>query len=296
MRSFKKPEKQAEEICKKLSYNGDVASLSTSLSYQECLKQVVKSDFAKQNKFSLQNMTVNNCNDYLKIRAHEVGQKQLDMERQALQAMSHFITRTLPSNGSLEIIKADKQQVLKTRIYTPHQFNRLTSKMREKNTLSNEISLAAGLRAHEFLTILPIQERNLDKRETIETKFLGLEGKVYTVVGKGGLVREVMIPSDLAAKLDDRRLEKSVRVNDRGIWYVKHYDVSGGQRWSNSFCRASKEALGWSNGAHGLRHTYAQNRMKELVVTLKIPWLVALKTVSIELGHFRTSITLTYLR
>ena len=81
---------------------------------------------------------------------------------------------------------------------------------------------------------------------------------------------------------------------DRGIHYLSRYDVAGGTPWSVSFSGASKRALGWTAGAHGARHAYAQERMDELQRTLVRAH--ALETVSQELGHFRPDITETYLR
>lgn len=73
------------------------------------------------------------------------------------------------------------------------------------------------------------------------------------------------------------------------------YDISGGKKWSNSFSAASKRALGWTHGAHGLRHTYAQDRMNELQ-KIGFNYLETLGIVSQELGHFRPDITEIYLR
>ena len=51
----------------------------------------------------------------------------------------------------------------------------------------------------------------------------------------------------------------------------------------------------FSNGGHGLRHSYAQERMAELK-SLGLARAIALETVSQELGHFRAEITEVYLR
>ena len=64
---------------------------------------------------------------------------------------------------------------------------------------------------------------------------------------------------------------------------------------SDRFVFPAKAALGWSTGAHGLRHAYAQERVTELQ-TLEHSQKVANETVSQELGHFRPEITTTYLR
>ena len=65
----------------------------------------------------------------------------------------------------------------------------------------------------------------------------------YTVVGKGGLVREVLIPVRLVEKLESRRLAEPQQVKDRGVFYQSHYNIGGGNNWSSSFSAASKRAL-----------------------------------------------------
>ncbi|MFM5075667.1 site-specific integrase, partial [Aeromonas hydrophila] len=120
------------------------------------------------------------------------------------------------------------------------------------------------------------------------------DGVIYTVHGKGGLVREVLVPHALAERLEAVHLDAPQAITDRGIYYQSHYDTGGGQRWSNSVSAASERVLGWSTGAHGLRHSYAQERMAELQASLSRD--AALTTVSQEMGHFRPEITETYLR
>ncbi|MCJ7603797.1 MAG: phage replisome organizer N-terminal domain-containing protein [Desulfobulbaceae bacterium] len=58
---------------------------------------------------------------------------------------------------------------------------------------------------------------------------------------------------------------------------------------------ASRRALGFSNGAHGLRHSYAQERMEELQCS-GMNYEDAKGTVAQEVGHFAKDTTETYLR
>jgi integrase len=89
-------------------------------------------------------------------------------------------------------------------------------------------------------------------------------------------------------------LKTPVKIKDRNIYYIKHYDINGGKNWSNSFSTASVRVLDRSNGAHGLRHSYAQDRMEELQQR-GIFYQQALGIVSQEMGHFRADITEVYL-
>ena len=84
-------------------------------------------------------------------------------------------------------------------------------------------------------------------------------------------------------------------VRDRGIRIVSHYDVIGGKSFTNLFSRGSLKTFGWSEGAHGLRHSYAQRRIDELQDAGQ-SYPQALGIVSQELGHFRPEITEVYLR
>lgn len=124
---------------------------------------------------------------------------------------------------------------------------------------------------------------------------MGREGQRYSVIGKGGLIREVMIPDNLAQHLEDRRLDQAIKVIDRNIIYQQHYAIQAGRNWSQSFSRSSQHVLVWSNGAHGLRHSCTQERMDELR-SQGLTREYALEVVSQELGHFRPDITEIYLR
>jgi integrase len=115
------------------------------------------------------------------------------------------------------------------------------------------------------------------------------------VVGKGGLVTEKILPNDLANRLEARRLSTPQNVRDRGINYERHYDIAGGKKWSEAFSRASKEILGFSNGGHGLRHSFAQERESELQArgyTME----EARGITAQEMGHFSPDTTRSYER
>jgi hypothetical protein len=270
-----------------------IASVGTARNYEERLTVVAKSVNAYFN-CGLRDLSINDAHQYLTDRGTEVGQKTLDMERQAIQSMMQNVTRKLGQSEKLETIKSEHQQILTSRMYTPEQIAMVASAQTERNALSTEIAHTAGLRAHELHTLQPIDERSPDKRTALTEKFTDREGVRYTVEGKGGLVREVQIPQGLAERLEARRLEQPHKITDRGVHYNTNYDINGGNRWSSSFSTASSRALNWSAGAHGLRHSYAQERMSEL--QKKMFYDKALEVVSQELGHFRPGITKTYLR
>lgn len=295
-----KAETQAAKAMGVIDRAGLVVSVGTNRNYMQCLTQVAQ--WVKDNHLGdLRHLDIPTAAKYLEERSAEVGQKTLDQHRQAIQAHLHA-TGVLERGETLEVTKSQQETTLEHRAYTPEQVAAVAAAQNEKNAFSTELAYAAGLRAHELLTLRPIAEQPADVRhyedgsvKSLETKWQGRDqGIAYSVVGKGGLTREVRLPADLAARLEERRLPEPRTVVDRNVRYEQHYDLAGGQKWSNSFSAASNRALGWSTGAHGLRHSYAQERMAELSKVCNFD--KALETVSQEMGHFRPDITTTYLR
>jgi len=289
--------RQAASVMKEMQ--GDkIKSLGTVRNYEQVLKSVATA-LAYENK-NLKDLTPETAKSYLELRGEEVGQKTLDMERQAIQAMMTHVTNELAPGEKLEVVKSQHEQILQSRAYTPEQVQMVAERQTERNALATEIAHASGLRAHELLTLEKAENRPADERPADSEKFTGREGERYTVEGKGGLVREIIIPSHLAERLEERRLEEPRTVTDRDIRYEQKYEIAGGKAWSNSFSAASERALGWSQGAHGLRHSYAQERMNELRDINRenghLEREHALTVVSQEMGHFRPAITEVYLR
>lgn len=281
--SFRSAAKQAAFAAQSM----DLDSVRTEKNYEQALTGLTQ--FIQEQKLGdLHSLTKEKAERYLAMRSQEVGQKTLDLDRQAIQAVL---------GEKLEVTKSEKEQVLKSRAYTHAQVTMVANAQSEKNALATQIAEFAGLRAHELFTLRPVTERAADKhRQYRNDRFTGRQHVVlYTVEGKGGLCREVIIDEALATKLEERCLDTPHIVFDREIRYESHYDIGGGQKWSNSFSAASKRILGWSTGAHGLRHEYAQARMNELQGAGN-QYREALEIVSQEMGHFRPDITEVYLR
>jgi integrase len=293
MAKFSSPKKQVISVVKELQ-GSVIKSVGTVRNYEAALTRVAS--YLSANKLgTLRDLTLDKAVSYLSHRANGVGQSQLNMERQSIQVMMKNVTNQLDVKSSIEVVKSNIQGEFKTRAYTALQVDFIANRQQEKNSLATKIAYQAGLRAHELYTLLPINERKADIRTALASKFTGIEGVAYTVIGKGGLVREIRIPIPLANQLEKFRLIAPAYITDRGIYYTQYYAINAGNRWSASFTAASKRALGHSNGGHGLRHSYAQERMMEL----KKKGLSrdrALETVSQELGHFRADITEVYLR
>lgn len=294
MAKFASASKQAGSVMKALQ--GDtLQSVGTVRNYEQALTRVAEWAKSERIEGGLRGMDTAQAVAYLEQRGQEIGQKTLDMERQAMQAMFAHVTGQIEPGDKLPVIRSEQQQALNSRAYSAEQVQLVANAQTERNALATEIAHAAGLRAHELLTLAPSSERAPDERPALDTKWQGREGQFYTVEGKGGLTREVLIPSPLAERLEALRLDTPAKIDDRGVNYETRYNIQGGQRWSASFSAASSRALGWSEGAHGVRHSYAQERMSELQHS-GLSREAALETVSQEMGHFRPEITETYLR
>lgn len=290
----KQAQKQAAHVMKQLQgKNQHIASQGTVRNYEQALRNVAK--ILAEQQQSLKDLTPQSAQHYLNLRAEEVGQKALDMERQALQKMMRHVTHQLNEKETLPVIKSELDTLLTSRAYTREQVHAIIEKQAPQNALATEIAYTAGLRTHEFYTLRPIAEQPADPRPALNQKFSYREGERYSVIGKGGLIREVLIPKDLVQHLEERRLDHPRNIVDRTIHYQQHYAIGAGRNLSQSFTRASQNVLGWSEGIHGLRHSYAQERMDELRAH-GIERNLALEIVSQEMGHFRPDITEIYLR
>lgn len=293
-RTFAKARTQAQRATREMHKNGQIAGLGTARTYAEGLKNVHEW-MRKNGGGSLQELSLKRARQYLSERAQQVGQSTLDRDRQALQALLQQ-TGKLTAEQRLPVIQAVRQQQLTPRAYSHEQVRAIRERMAPHNALAFEIAHAAGLRAHELLTLARRDESSPDPRPADPEKFAGRDNhETYIVVGKGGLAREVSIPNDLAAQLEALRLDQPRNVRDRGILYQQRYAIGGGQALSQSFSTASRAALGFSNGIHGVRHSYAQQRQYEASLRLGDPER-ALEVVSQEMGHFRPQITEVYLR
>ena len=297
MPRFSSPEKQGSKqagaVMRQLQ-GRVLRSVGTVRNYEESLRRVA-TGLAHQQQ-NLKDLTPDSARAYLAQRAEQVGQKTLDMERQAVQCMMQHVTGQLADHATLPVVKSEHEQILAARAYTPEQVVAIAAQQAPQNALATEIAHAAGLRVHELHTLQRIDQQPPDGRPALADKFAGRDGERYTVVGKGGLCREVRLPAALAVRLEARRLDVPERVTDRQVHYERHYAIGGGRNFSQSFGRASQSALGFSNGAHGLRHSYAQERMDELRDHGQRERPHALEVVSQEMGHFRPDITETYLR
>ena len=176
------------------------ASVRTVANYRDWLLQVARRIAA--DGLELRDLTPESAVDYLAGRTGDLGQKALDMHRQALQAMLVHVSQRLPEGGRLTAVRSLKPGRRGGRAYTPQQVRMVAAAQRGRNALSTLLVDAAGLRAHELFTLARPDEQPPDRRPARPEKFAGRPGRDYTVVGKGGLVRVVRVPDDLADRLE----------------------------------------------------------------------------------------------
>ncbi len=252
--------------------------------YTQALTRVAEYTQAEKIKGGLRNLSVEQAKQYLELRGQSVKPKTLNTERQAIQSMMRHVTGKLGLKETLPLIKSAYKKNKYLPYYTSTQVDLIKALQAPYNALATALAYAAGLRAHELLTLRPMAEQPVDIRPALDSKWRGREGVAYSVKGKGGLIREVRIPQALATALEQRRLQEPRMVTDRQIRYQQYYDINGGQKWSSSFGQASSRALGWSIGAKELRQTYAYERLDELQRS-GLSQALALATIAQEKGH-----------
>jgi integrase len=267
---------------------GSIHSLRTLQKYTQALAQAGQWAREACGLRHLDELTPAMAQQYLKERAAAGrSQGQLDADRNAME----FVV----GRNALERVRAQVLPARDSRAYTAAQMERIARTQSAENALATRIAYHAGLRAHELLTLRPAREGEASvHRVWSPARFRGRQGERYLVTGKGGLVREVLIPLDLARQLEAQRIAPQ-QVRDRGVLYTRCYRIGGGQAWSQSVSDCSRRELGWSTGAHGLRHAYAQERLRELQAR-GFAYADAQGVVSQELGHFRADMVETYLR
>ena len=298
------PERQAARAIKSISRlgtprhgnrdDGKVHSLGTARQYEQTFR-TASTWLIDHHEVALYHARLEQICEYLETRSIHVGQKQLNSERRALEIFYRKIRKD--PEIALPRFESEISHTARSRAYSDAQIDLLDNRMTPRVALSLRLANAAGLRASELYSLRRITERSPSShRVWSDDRFKGLESWArYTVDGKGGLVREVRIPPDLAQELESKRLAEPKIVHDRGVRIESHYNVTGGRNFSNLFSRYAHQHLGWSEGAHGLRHGYAQRRMDQLG-DRGLSYTNALAIVSQELGHFRPEITEVYLR
>lgn len=277
--------------------SGRIHSVSTANQYRQIYTRL--SAYCRENDARLVKLKPETAEAYLLKRSSEIQDKQLNNERRAMEIHLRRIHKD--STIKLSRIKSTRSPPeKKPRAYSPEQVRHLLkTNTDDRLSLSTKLTYTGGLRVHELLTVERFSERQPSgHREWSNNKFIGTQREqwiAYTVSGKGGLVREVRFPPHLAQQLEEKRLSHPITVIDREGHHTSHYNLLGGQKFTKAFEKASMSCFNYSNGPHGLRHSYAQERMFE-IQNMGKSYKEAKAIVSQELGHFREDVTEEYLR
>lgn len=144
--SLRASNKQAVWIVRQAQKTQAIRSIGTARNYEQALERVC--DYQKTHKSDLRHMSVSQAEQYLHERKAEVGQKKLDMERQAIRMSA--CNRQIPAGAKLDVVRAENQTPLESRTYTPEQVEMIADRQRPDYALATRIAYSAGLRAHEL--------------------------------------------------------------------------------------------------------------------------------------------------
>ena len=276
--------------------DGKIHSLGTARNYQQSLSMFYR--WLQDRKLGdLSTATVDQAVGWLNNRSGQVGQKTLDLNRQAIQYLLMQTTGVQVKFGRIKSSYTGGRKLAEeARAYSGTQLEEVCTRLSVRSALSAKICFAAGLRAHEVVTLRPIGEQPPSQltengRKTFSKVAMGHSIRWLARVGFGG---PCCCRHSWLSELEGRRI-KDRTARDRGIRYVQRHDVNFGSNLTKAWSDASSKALGRSTGLHGLRHSYAKQRLYELQ-QLGYSRAERMSIVSQELGHFRTTETETYLR
>jgi len=263
-----------------------VRSVGTARSYQQCVFDFLRWQLGRGLGLN-EPVLRSDIDSYLLHQSAVWRQKTLDQHRQAL---------SLVFAVNATYVEAEVPTAVSGRAYTLVEMELIARHQQPHNALSSHLAFFGGLRAAEMHELRRADELAREPgRRWHADLFVGLPpGRRYSTTGKGGLARNVWLPKDLAELLEQTRREAPVLVTDRTIRRHAFYSIGGGHAFSESVSDASKRALGFSLGAHGFRHAYAQSRIATLVA-LGYDLLDAFEIVSNEMGHMRAEILAHYL-
>jgi integrase len=271
----------------KLNAGVQIVSVGTERNTRDCLTLFIRW-LRKERGKDWHQHSARDITDYLNLRSQFVRQSTLDGDRLALQRV---LNRPIP------YVVAKIPTPLEVRAYLPIQVTTLCANAVPDLSLSIALAVDCGVRAAELLSLAPVSKLREDYRPWHPSRFLGREApfQLFCVVGKGGLKRNVAISKVLADEVKSKLLASPREFVDRQIKVTQFVNLLGGHRLSRQFTELSKATLEFSNGFHGLRHSYARRRIAELQLA-GLNFKEALLALSSEVGHFSTANTLTYLR
>lgn len=140
---------------------------------------------------------------------------------------------------------AERNENVADRSYTPEEIEKIKSGVSENSKVAIELMQKTGMRVSEATSV--------------KVENINFERGFVSVVGKGGLYREIPLESDFKGYLE--RLTENMYKHERLV-------KTTAKTVSND-CKSVADAEGvksWS-GTHGFRHSYARNEVDRLMST-----------------------------
>ena len=259
----------------------------------------------KEQGCRLEQLSLDQAQAYLDKRAGEIQEKELNQVKLGLEHLKAVPRDALVKAAALP----PGPKSTEPRAYPAVQKDMVFEALPEQHRSGARLCDRYGFRAREILTIRRYEDldpndyndaRILDKLERHDwdpDRFHGQDGVDHVVVGKGGGPRIIRLSHDDVQSLKDIRRPEPQNVIDRkGDQPIRqYYDISGGQKLSLAWSRASKYALGFSHGLHGLRHGHVIDRML-YHLERGLTYDQAEHLVTQEIGHFNERSIRAYLR
>ena len=97
--------------------------------------------------------------EYLSERQTKVGQKTIDRDRQAAQFLLRRLGVDIKLRRVFSTFRSRRNLAKKPRGYSPEQVDAIAARQSLRTSLATQIAYAAGLRAHELLTIRRVSDQ-----------------------------------------------------------------------------------------------------------------------------------------
>jgi len=273
-----------------------IRSVATANQYEGIFKRFSEWRAEQGIKTKLSEATVPQAEKFLRDLKPVIMQKNLSNHRNALQM--HLRNVRAESHAKNPINLHRHQSTKGEPSTTPRALNREQVKRIIATAPQLETKVAI-VRTHELITLATFEERPVTYRSEKwhPERFSGGRENWhrYSVIGKGNLPREVRVSPETHKQLETLRFGTPQPRTDRKIDYTQRYDLTSGQNLSERFKELAIKANGFNTGAHGLRHSFAQNRRVELMADGRTE-KEADKILTQEVGHWSTSNLKYYLR